>query len=349
MKISCSAKAVLAVYLLISICFATAAMSQEENVEDLALSISQFDIKNGAGAMWWTEEFWAGMAYQDKTSDAVMGYHMMKIAGKDHLFFSMLPIDQEAGPFETEGPAVLANSDGVKVYEAKVHESFSEIMPGLMAFPRIDSQGKAVVSDDTEKLTLTVKYKDGGEEGDFEWGLPLIYPEIVEDGKEWLAKPVEKTESEMTEGEILNKYLPPVLRMDLQSGIMAVYFTDEMSGLLMAMDPDVKKNPLLRAELKKIMSDNSIFFVGTIKNEKEERLVAMAESARAVGIDGKKYSMDIKTRNDFLASTEEEGKEEEEDEPFEFMFFPQLGREGLVELILKDSERDREISFKWEM
>ncbi|MFH1743987.1 MAG: hypothetical protein ABIH23_33695 [bacterium] len=153
----------------------------------------------------------------------------------------------------------------------------------------------------------------------------------------------------MTEDEILNKYLPPVLRMDLQSGIMAVYFTDEMSGLLMAMDPEVKDNPLLRAELKKIMGDNSIFFVGTIKNEKEERLVAMAESAQAVGIDGKKYGMDAKARDDFLAGTEEEGKEEEENEPFEFMFFPQLGKEGLVELILKDSERDREISFEWEM
>lgn len=340
---------VLAVLIVLVGCFSPVARCEEDPAGQMAIKVTRFDMENEIGAMWWTGEFWAGMAYMDKGPDAVLGCHMMKTLGKEHLFFSLMNVIDQSVPVVTDGPAALTSSNGVKVDEVKVHDSFSEIMPGLMAFPRHDSDGKAIVAEGAEKVTLVVKLKDVERKSEFDWSLPINYPAFVDEAKEWLLKPIEKSEDEMTEGEIINKYLPSVLRLDPRTGVMAVYLTSEMSNLIIALEPGLKDNEILRKVVESIVSEYSIFFIGTIKGKEDERVPKMAESAKAVGVNGKKFDMNIKARDDFLASIAEDEEEGEEREPYEFMFFPQLGGEGAVELILEDPETKSEVSFKWEM
>jgi len=291
--------------------------------------------------VWWTDELWAVLSYQDQTEDALLGYNVMSRMLKDYYFISPLSVDMETTKtLEISGTPILENDAGVKSIPIKVHPSLKAAMPNLMAFPKKSPDGKDIITPDTKSIKVTLRFRDAAADSSYTWNIPIKYPAIAQEAEDFLHKPQDKKIEDMSENELLSAYLPSTMLSDIGSGYLVALLPPEMFAVMLKKAPELTKDRIAK-EVSQELINGHTFFAITSFDQDPKRISATAKTAKAIDTSGKTLTLDVDTYNSFL-----EGRSNKQ-EAFEILVFPQLGKQGDIKLILTDPDTGEESTFNW--
>lgn len=311
------------------------------NPEEIFMLVGKMDFGRQLMFMWWTDQVWASLAYSDRNSEAVLGYILINMLNKNYMLFSPIPISGDASsiPEIAEAPA-LTNDRGQSVTAVPVHESFSTMLPAVMAFPVVDAEGNQVFDDETEYLKLEVKYAGEEDSAKYTWDLPIKYPDFVNDAYNWLDGRMNMDPSELSEEEVVFGHMRDVFRIDVGSGLMVSPMPKEIFDMFMEKDPELKDSPLTAKLAKAIINDYTFFLVMSLDiGQNPDRVRGLIENAVVVNDRGETFSRDLEAEETFAEAA---GK----DDQFMSIVFPKLGESG-YKLILTDPETGGKITLEW--
>lgn len=338
--------AAVAVFMAITVFSARGAAQVDEDPRfgDLVMAVSKFDFTNGRIGMYWPDEVWLSLAYMEKSGDGLMGQAIMRVLNKESLVFTLAPMDEN--PLPSVVKATLEGHDGTRTSMIRVHDSFRGMFPELFVFPGKDAIGNSVIGPDgAADLKLSLEF-EGGETTEFTWNLPITFPAVARDAVAWLDETMKKPEAEMTEFELIAKYLTPKMQIDVESGLIVAHFLPELAGPLVEKMYSYKADTKELAAVRMIFNNYTIFLLLTMEGKKNERITAIAKEARAITADGKTLLPD-KDGMTILAQDLQSSVGEPKTDFGEFVVFQNLGA-GAVKLILPDSAEKNTVTFEWD-
>ncbi|MFC1474856.1 hypothetical protein ACFLQK_02315 [bacterium] len=328
-----------------------AARAQEEsgeeapekvNVEEIFEVVGKMDLGREIIFMWWTDEIWASMAYNDRNSEAMLGYTLTSVMNREYLIFAPISATGGVAP-GFDGTPVLKNDRGQKVEAVPVHDSYNAMLPGMIAFPTSDAEGERVFTDETEWLTVAVNYEGDDKTAKYTWHLPLDYPDFVEAAYKWLDGRRNMDPALLSEDEVMFSFLGDSFRMDIGSGLMAAPMPKELFEMFLQNDPEVRDDPIMRKLIEMIISDYTFFLVMTFDMKNDPgRVETLVDGAVAVNAAGETLERDLEAEKTFADADVAGGDE------FMTVVFPRIGDERPVKLILTDPETEEKITFTWE-
>lgn len=329
------------VALLLVMGFAAApSAAQDERMGQVMMSVMEIDLNNSCSLIWWTEEVWAFMAHSDPGPDAMYGYYMMKSLLNDYIFLSAINPQTQGACENIYGTPLIRNSDGIGSAAVPTHDALQKIMPGLIAFPNRDLLDRPVVGDSTESYSVEIKYDNRREANEYFFDVPPDYPGFVSESVEAMKKRETADPATMDEGENLFRRLAPRMKTDIRAGIIAAPLSRDFFEEYFQNDDELRNDPEAMAEAMKLVRDYS-FFILIPADENRTRIEEAAASAIAIDTSGKVANPDDEIKRNFMDSAGFPG------DVFEVLVFPQLGRYGVVNLILRDPESKKLTTFEW--
>lgn len=311
---------------------------------EIFAQVGHVDLGESTIFTWWTKDLWAVMAYNDRESgDAIMGYYLMELMLKDHYMFAPISISGDGAPVELELPVVLKNDSGVIVNSDKLSDSFSNMIPGMLMFPAKDSEGRDLLASGTQYITIVAKYVMSGREKEYNYYLPIEYPDYVSKAKAWVEERKNTPISELPEQEAIISSMRPGMKVDFQSGVMVAPLTKNMmTDVFMERDENMKNNPLSKVAVEKILDEYSFYIVLSLENiGKDGGSVDFAPNAMVVDSNNKVYKLD----DDEIKNIKSEMKMDESN--YSLVIVPGVPAGTSHKLIIEKPGTGEKIAFDW--
>lgn len=341
----------------------TATFSQEEVTPDVATEANQDQSENVDAIMgeifsqlghvdlgeqtiftWWTMDLWAVMAYNDRANaDAILGYYMMELILKDHLMFAPINMTGDGSLVKLDNPVVLANDKGVSVFSDDISGSFAGMIPGMMLFPSKDENGAPLIDADTQFITIKAVYSDSGHQKEYNFYLPIEYPDYVDKAKAWVAERRKVPVDQLGEEEAIISILQPKMRMDFKTGVIVAPLTKQvMLDVFLERDDEAINDALMKAGIEGILDKYSFYIAlsmdaisgGETNND-------FATEAMVVDSNGTTYKLD----KDELANVK--SSMDVDESKFSFIIVPKVPEDVQHKLVIQKPSTGERSTFEW--